>query len=309
VQVLPVLNPSPNTVEGEYSPSALAAINVTNYNQFFFRTAGVDYTADLTSSVITLDYRASGQYLVNITFQTGAGTMSQIFDDEVDDFPLVDPPKVPKDTAGPSRRIATPNADLVLVSTQDPNFNDGNVLDTSAQIWRDAGRNVQRVDSLAAAKNAIQAAFVANGNKKISVILDGHGRPGSIKIGTERINNDNDGTMTPAQFQSMIDQWVSSIEFTSCNTGQDLAFLQTFANSLGVARGYTTTVTASAPGLIFSGYFDVGAGAKKAEESAIPEPATIVFCLAGYALFAALRGTRMPFSGAVRFLHFRRRTA
>lgn len=107
-----------------------------------------------------------------------------------------------------------------------------------------------------------------------------------IKIGTEYITNKNipDTHLAPADFQSMIDQWVDSIEFWSCYTIGDATFGMDIKNSIGRVAGFSTTLTA-APPLFFAGYFDTGAGAKKAEVPEVPEPATIVLLLMGGVVF------------------------
>jgi hypothetical protein len=146
---------------------------------------------------------------------------------------------------------------------------------------------------------AAHAGSVASFGVKWGRKEGGRGLPnGSIKIGTERINNDVDSTMTPAAFQGMIDKFVKSIEFDSCNTGQDTAFLQTFANSIGTASGYKSTVTFAAPSLfgLFSGYVDVGAGSKKAIDE-VPEPSPFVPFLVGLAMIMLARKRRLSSHG------------
>jgi hypothetical protein len=296
VRILPVLNPNPapTSTEGEYTQTDLSNINVSNFSQYFFRQPGIDYSADFMPNIINVDYRASGQYFVEIRAENNGVEFTKVFHDQVDDFFLQDPPKVPKDNAGVSRKIPIPNADLFLVSKQDPTYDDGGVLDISAAIYEKAGKNVKRVGSLADVKKEIEAAFKANGNKKIEVVLDGHGRPGSIKIGTERINNDTDGTMTPKDFQKMVDKWVHSIQFYSCNTGQDIAFINDFASSISSVTAFTTTTTAAAPRGSDPGFIDTGAGAKKLE--VIPEPPSFVLLINGAItlIFFRLRSKSQP---------------
>jgi hypothetical protein len=277
VRILPVLNPNPapSSVEGEYSPNDLAGINVSNYSLFFFRQPGVDYFADFTPDVISVDYRASGQYFVEIRAENNGVQFTRLFHDQADDFFMQDPPKAPKDQAGVSRRIAIPTADLYLVSDQDPAYDDRGALDIAASVLTNAGKDVKRVGSLQAVKDAIEAAYKANGNKKVEVVLVGHGRGlpmGSIKIGTERINNDTDSDMTPKDFQKMIDAWAHSIQFYSCNTGQDQAFVDDFASSIGSVTAFRSTVTWAAPSFfgLFGGFINTGAGSKKKTVEFVP---------------------------------------
>lgn len=285
VRILPVLNPNlaPTSVEGEYTVSELENITASNYSQYFLRQPGADYVADLTPELIRVDYRASGQYFVAIDADIGGQLFTRVFLDQVDDFFIQDPPKAPKEKAGVSRKIPVPSADLYLVSTEDPAYDDKGALDIAASIYKQEKKNVIRVDSLDAVKKEIEKAFKANGNRKVRVVLDGHGRGlpyGSIKIGTERINNDSDGTMTPKDFQSLIDDWTESIDFYSCDTGQDEAFVNAFGASINSVLAFSVPVTASAPSFfgLFSGYFDTGATATRVT---VPEPGTVALLIVG----------------------------
>jgi hypothetical protein len=304
VRMLPVLkpNPSPSSTEGEYTPSDLAAINASNFSQYFFRQPGSSYRADFTPGLITIDYRASGQYFVEIRAENNGVQFTRVFHDQIDDFFVGDPPKVPKDKAGVSRKIDIPVADLYLVSDQDPAYDDKGALDTAAEVLRNAGKEVKRVGSLQATKDAIEAAFKANGNKKVEVVLVGHGRglpKGSIKIGKERINNDTDSDMTPTDFQKMIDAWTHSLQFYSCNTGQDKAFIDEFKASIGSVTAFPDNVTWAAPSFygLFGGYIDTGAGTKKTVE--IPEPSAVVLLAVGLVVLLVRR--RIADASARRF--------
>jgi hypothetical protein len=218
-----------------------------------------------------------------------SGAFSTIFHDHVDDFFAEDPAHGKKDKGGVSRKISDPSADLILVSDGDPN--DNGFLKNAAAHLTNKGKAFTKTASLADVKKAIQDAYKANGNKKISVVLIGHGfgpgngsAQGGIKIGNDYITN-IPGYMTPAAFQQMIDKQVKSIEFWSCYTGGDQTFLRDVGMSLnGNASGFSTTITAAAPSLFgfFSGYFDEGAGGKKGY-AVIPEPATLVLLATGVA--------------------------
>ena len=278
-RILPLLNPntSPASSEGEYTLADLAGINLSNYGSYFFRQPNVDYFADLTASVLDISYLSSGQYFVEVSAEKNGVVFTRMFHDQVEDFYGEDPPKVPKEKASVSRTVDTPKADLHIVSDKDPNDNGFN--ENAKDTLTNDGQNVKSADSLAAAKKAIEDAYKANGNKKISVALYGHGRPGSIKIGTERINEDTDSDMTPLDFQKMIDPYVSSIEFFSCNVAkgnEGSKFLKDFASSIGSATGYNVTVTAGV------GFFDVNATAKK--QTKVPEPPVFALFLMGSVL-------------------------
>jgi hypothetical protein len=289
VHILPILkpNPSPSRKEGEYTSADLAAINPSNFTTYFLQQPGTDYFVDLTSNQIRIDYRAPGQYFVKVDAVGASGAFSQIFHDHVDDFFAEDPQHGATDKGGVSRAINDPSADLILVSDGDPN-DTGFLWAAKKQLdWN--GEKYTKVTSLADVKAAIQKASEAKG-RKISVVLIGHGfgpgnknPQGGIKIGTEYITNKklSDATeMSPADFQSMIDQWVNSIEFWSCYTIGDATFGMDIKNSIGSVAGFSTTVSA-APPLFFNGYFDTGAGATKGEVSDVPEPASIVLLLMG----------------------------
>ena len=83
--------------------------------------------------------------------------------------------------------------------------------------------------------------------------------------------------------------YVSSIEFWSCNTAQDAAgdkFLQDFADSIGMASGFTVTTTASQT------FWDTLAGAKgldAAVNAVVPEPGALLLVSLGLLLLSATR--------------------
>lgn len=287
VRILPLLNSNPNATsgEGEYTASELSNINTSNYLDYFYRLPNVHYTADLESSGVVIDYRASGQYFVEIDAIDDQGIeFTRIFHDQVDDFFGEDPPSAGKDKASVSRVIKSPTADLLIVSDGDPNDNGFNK--NAFNTLEDEGKNVEKANSLANAIEKIKEAYEANSSKKISVVLTGHGRDGSIKIGTERINSDADGVMTPEEFKDAIKKYVHTIEFFSCNVAKGKVgddFLDIFSE-LGTASAYPTTVTSGGSsswfGFVWNGFFDVNALGKKAVVT-VPEPATLWLLLLG----------------------------
>lgn len=275
-RILPLLNPniSPTSSEGEYTDADLSGINLSNYASYFFRQPNVDYFADLTASVLDVSYLSSGQYFVELSAEKNGVVFTRMFHDQVEDFFAELPPKVPKEKASVSRKVDTPSGDLHVVSEKDPHDNGFNK--NARDTLTNDGKNVKGADSLAAAKKAIEDAYKANGNKKISVVLYGHGAPGVIKIGTELITDDKNGDMTPLEFQKMIDPYVKSIEFFSCNVAKGAEgnkFLKDFASSIGLATGYQVTVTGGV------GYFDVKATGKKLTK--VPEPPVFALLMIG----------------------------
>ena len=75
IQVLPVLvpNPSPTSIEGEYTPADLASITVENYRAFYVQKPGTDindpatgYAATMDPGSVTLTINAPGIYIVKI---------------------------------------------------------------------------------------------------------------------------------------------------------------------------------------------------------------------------------------------------
>jgi hypothetical protein len=289
VQILPVLieNPSPTSTEGEYTYSDLAAINVGNYHSFYLQQPGVDimdsqtdYATDLTDNVLTVQFAASAVYEVRVKTTSRGGAAQPLEQRDYlytqfagDDFGQ----DGARDAAGVMRKAGMPDADIYVVSDGDPKDN-GFLVNTNATLT-DQGKDVCRAISLTTAATCMCEKSTQLG-RKVSVVLAGHGRPGSIKIGLSRINGFTDGTMTADAFQKLIDKCVSQITFFSCDTAKGAAgttFLQDFDGSLGQGNsaGWAVPVTAAQPvRLLFkvrSGYFDTEATgkAKKGDETVV----------------------------------------
>jgi len=277
VQILPELNPDPNTSDGDYPNSDLDAINSSDYSSYFAETPNVDYDTTTPSAGSSLaTFNTPGIYFAQLDTNNG----STIVEVNVDDENAEDPAAGAGDKLGPQRKIATPNTDLVLISSGDPKDN-GAMANAMAQNLP----NAQNVNSVAAVVTAIMNACKAAGHK-VSVTLIGHGRPGSIKIGNQRINDqgDQNGGMTSAQFQAAIDMCCSSITFYSCSTGQGpsgTSFLQNIAGSIGSASGWTNTIT------IATTYFDANANAMFV--TYVPEPVLFAPIVIGMALLRRSR--------------------
>ena len=283
--ILPLLNPNPARPTGEYSPDDLAAITSGNYLSYFFRLPGTHYAADLTAGALTVDFHASGQYFLSIDYDVAGTASTVLYHVEVNDFFGGDGAA---DRAAVSRVVGGPTTDFNVVSTTPPGDN-GYADNAAGEIAGRLGADrVSRAGTLVEACAQIKAASEKAG-KKITVSLVGHGRPGSIRIGTERINSDADGVMTAKQFQECIDPYVSAIEFWSCNTAQDAAgekFLQDFADSIGMASGFTVATTAAQT------YWDTLANGRRLDASAtaaVPEPGALLLVLLGLFLLTAKR--------------------
>jgi hypothetical protein len=283
VHILPLLNPNPSTTEGEYSPADLAGINSGNYSSYFFRQPGSDssgdYWADLDSGQLAVHFNATGQYFLEIEYLLGGVSSStDLYHVEVNDFFAGDGAN---DQAGVSRTIDGPTTDFNVVSTTVGEDNAAAENAATELTNRLGASRVARAGTLQQACDQIKAASEKAG-KKLSVTLMGHGRPGSIRLGTERINSDEDGVMTATQFQECIDPYVSSIEFWSCDTAQGdegTQFLKDFAESIGRATGFTVPVT------VATTYWDIEAGGKKVSE-VVPEPTSLLLLFTGLAAAA-----------------------
>jgi hypothetical protein len=281
VEVLPVLvpNPSPSSAEGEYADSDLAAINVTNYASFYLQRPGTDimdpatdYTADLEPNEVTFTATAPAIYAIRIITQSRPAPaapleeVEYVYNEFLADFFGEDGAR---DRAAVTRKGSLPATDLYVISDMDPN--DNGFLTNSASNLADEGKNTCAAKDLAAAVKCVCDESKRLG-RKISVTLIGHGRPGSIKIGTERINNDTDSVNTPPVFQKKIDKCVDKLHLFSCNTADGNAgsqFMKEFAKSITKgAGGWKNTVTAAAKSTFLlikvrSGYFDIQAKAKE----------------------------------------------
>lgn len=279
-RVLPLLNPNPATAMGEYNTAALAGINASNFATYFFRQPGADYAADLTGGVLMVDFLASGQYFLGLDYDLGGTPGTALFHVEVNDFFGGDGAA---DRAAVSRRIDGPTTDFNVVSTTpagDNKYADNAAAELTGRL---GAARVARAGTLQDACDKIKAASEKAG-RKISVSLVGHGRPGSIRLGSERINSGGDGVMTPTQFQQCIDKYVSRIEFWSCNTAENdigSQFLRDFAASVGVASGFTVTVTAAQT------YWDTKAGARGLDT--VPEPGSLLLVSLGLVLLVMSR--------------------
>lgn len=294
IQILPLLIGNPASDQGDYDAAALSLINVGNYSTFYAYQPNLDYTATVISSnSTTVNFGAPGSYIVRLN-----GEAEFTYAVDVDTGFLEDlgaaPPNNARDPAGPGRvNVMTPGTDLILVSTGDPTDNGANgPLAKALAVCQGLG-NTDTASSLQDAINKIQAASEAAGNEKITVTLVGHGRAGSIKIDNQRINDQGDSTMTAKAFQEAIDPYVKEIKFYSCNTAEGAAgttFLNTFASSGGIARGFTGGIRPYTDGTR-SG-FSANANVRLITAVA-PEPGVLLLFAPGLVAFATVRRRRV----------------
>lgn len=280
VQVLPLLKPNPAApVEGQYTSAELAAINFGNSGTYFDRVAGTDYLADLEPTDAEVTFNGNGSYFVRLTDVNGNSVLSYI---QVDDQWIPDG-AAPVGASGPERRIPTPKADVNVVSKTEGTVAKQKAVDDAAAALTADGQTVVRADSVDEVVAAIKAAYDANGKKKVTVSLVGHGAPGRIKIGGDRIG---DGfTISVADFQKKIDPYVSYIRIIACEAAQGTIgskMLADLAKSIGAASGYTVPVTVTAT------YFDLDARATLSL-ALVPEPSTFLLVATGLVLICRRR--------------------
>jgi hypothetical protein len=328
VQILPLLVPNPASANGAYSPAALAGINISNYSSYFFAQPNVDYFANLTSGSAQVDYMLPGTYFVDVTATDNGGktTFSKIFEDDVNDLQGSIGSSPARDPAGAGRIVASPNADLNIVSNTASEPSGTNGYSSAAfQTLTAEGKNPVLANNVQSVINSIQAACRAKGGP-ISVAVVGHGVPGAIQIGNTRITNTpRAGTndITPAQFQAAIDkiaagpnagaQCVKSIDFYSCNTGRNLpgnpagtTFLNALQASIPSARAFNQYTTAFAPVIVYNrftgrftqvpGRFDVGAGGALGS-FAVPEASSMLLLGTAFGAVLLVCRCRRPIGG------------
>ncbi len=272
IRILPLLAPNPVTDQGQYTAIDLTKITAGNYSSYFAFQPNVDYRATLISgNDSTVTFGAAGSYFVQLTTSNGTSEKRTLIHAEVDDsFLGPNPNKDGSNKAGPERKIANPNTDLVIISN-DPK--DNGALANAKKHYP----NAPTANNIKDVCDAIQKYYKAHGNKKFSVTLIGHGNEGRIDMGNESITNDKSGTMTAADFQTCIDHYISRISFYSCKTfggakGDD--FYNQMAKSLGQgnAGGWHDSITST------DSYFDANAGAKLGIGS-VPEPSAVALLM------------------------------
>lgn len=282
VHIVPVLNPDPSTADGAYTLSDLAAIDSSNYASFYAFQPNVDYFATTilsNSSTISFNGNADGAYEVDLVTSNGVTISDTFFRVDFGDALGEDPAGGAADATNVDRKVTLPQTALTIISSGDPNDN-GYLANATAQI-----PGAVQANSVQAVVDAIKNYYNTHGMQKFEVTIIGHGRAGSIKIGTQRINDqgDTNGGMTSAAFQAAIDQYVSSVHFFSCSTGAGATgqvFLNNLASSIPLVTAYNNYTTAAQT------YFDTAATAQLVQ--GVPEPAALVSVVCGMPVLALL---------------------
>lgn len=277
-EILPILVPNPavTSTEGEYTSADLAAITVSNYNTYYYRHPGTDltntatdYAADLTSNVLTAQFKFGSTYQVRVKTTSRSApanpveARNYIFTEYVNDFQA---DTGGGDAEGASRQFPTPDGDIYIVS-KDPTDN-GAMANGEANL-KDQGKDVTEVSNIQELIDAILAACKKKGGP-VCVVLLAHGNSGLVKVGNQYIA-ESGGDMTPTEFGKKVKGCVKCITLLSCLVGNDSTFCQDLANAADCpVTAWKKTVTMAAPStwLVFwhvAGFFDVGTDAKKAE--------------------------------------------
>jgi hypothetical protein len=265
VNVLPLLKPDPNTSFGQYTKADFNKISQANYTQYYAYTPTVDYSANLSSSGVTLTFNQPGSYFVRLV----SGGQSNFVYFQVDDgwFPIDGNNQV----AGPERQWTPPPADLNVVSQDEEDAGQAAVTNRAAGLLPPG--NTVRAGDIDSVVDKIKKASQAAGHK-ISVNLVGHGAPGAIQFGNEIIG---DGfNMSAKEFQKEIDPYVNKITFISCNTAsgaQGDKFLTDIHSSIDGVAGFSFPITVHDDG------FDLNAQGGLSLPT--PEPSTLLMLGSG----------------------------
>ncbi len=286
VQVLPLLQPY---AAAPSDPGGYPTSYVFTQADYHYQ-ANVDYSVDLTGGVATATFLGAGVYHVNLRLADNTNVIQAVI---VDTGFLGDNGN-PAQT-GPEVAISGPHADLVVVShvpNTDPEAAKKNeALDNAANSATADGQTVVRAEGAGDAALAIRAASRAAG-RPIHVELVAHGQPGHLEIGSDGVGCLPTDTYTTQKFQEFLDGYVSGLSTYACSYGagkEGNDALQTLANSLGWASGWTTTVTAHYNE--HSHGFDLAMGSGGL--STVPEPATLVMLVSGLACCLGRFGLRM----------------
>jgi len=272
VQVLPLLNPYSQDDPAGYP----IGYNFTQDNYLY--QPNDHYWVDLTNGQATATFERPGIFHVRLDRINNPDEIDAVF---VDSGVLDDLGE--KSKTGASVEISGPKADLVIVS--DPTGGDSTLDDAAANAEDDNGSDkVKRAASVSAAIARIKEAYEANNNKKLHVELVAHGSKAHLTIGDSGVGSRAGDSMTIEDFQKEIDQYVSKLSIYACEFAKDAegrAALQTLADSIGVASGFTSTVSVHRSewfGWLVGGSWDLPL---RGQEVTIPAPGAVVLGLIG----------------------------
>lgn len=247
VNILPMLVPYSSS-----DPAGYPLGYLFSYSDYYY-TPFSDYFVDLTDGVATATFNKAGIYHARLTREDGsveirtvlanAGTLGE------------------DDRTSASVRIDGPVADLVLVSN--PTGGDSTLeIANSNAVDENGADNVDRASSVADAVSKIEQAYHDNGDEKIHLEVVAHGRAGFFRLGDTGIGAG--GSMSIAEFQKLIDEYVDEISVYACSFAADgAAGLQTLADSIGTATGFDKPVSVYRNWFGFSYGWDLPLGGKK----------------------------------------------
>ena len=248
-----------------------------------------DYVADLESSQITLTIASPGVYAVRIQTQSRGGVglpmedIDYIYSQHAGDDVGITPwfYQLWPETCVHRRVtmydtqcyvVALPNSECVrgenigseCLQNSDcqtptyPNVKCNHFNRNAAfNLHATGGKSVCRAANAAEAVACIEQCKADNGGEKVEVTIIAHGTTGAQKLGTTWIGNFVNppaASLTPLEFQAMIDASVKKINFFSCKVGdgpEGDTFVREFASSIsGGAHATRGTVTAARNGTL-----------------------------------------------------------
>ena len=273
VDILPMLKPYLPDDPAGYP----AGYDFTSSDYYYIPLS--DYIVDLSAGVATATFSKSGIYHARLTRDDGTSEIRAV---------LVNAGTLGGDNqTSASVSISGPVADLVVVSK--PTKPDETLDIANANAVDDNGESkVSRANSAEDAVTIIKEAFIKNDLEKIHLEIVAHGAPGYFELGDTAIGPG--GSMTMEEFQVLIDKYVNEISIYACSfTGDNMAGLQTLADSIGYAWGFDKPVSVHRDWLDFSRGWDLSLNGKLDTATAVPEPASIFLIITGAAVLGSLR--------------------
>ncbi|HEY2955836.1 MAG TPA: DUF4347 domain-containing protein [Candidatus Eisenbacteria bacterium] len=133
-------------------------------------------------------------------------------------------------------KLRTPGA-IAAVQAAVGNAGKRKALDNARQVLGKAGFTIVNINSVQDLIAAVLAAYAANGNNPIHLVIVGHGRPGSVKVGEDRLNHDTEaGQAAQTKFVGAVRGLLQNLVLVSCNTAQGTAgqgFVEKLSGDLG----------------------------------------------------------------------------